>query len=120
MIYELLSTSLGSGHLHDSQDALLYEYPFIYVYDEPYTAGILSGPGLIYIAPLGSALPAPTWPIVWPPGWFRVGYTDAGIDCVYTPTIGEFYVDEEFPLGTRCWRKSLPSRRTWRSLISPT
>ncbi len=62
---------------------------------QPDVTQILSGPGLIYIAPLGSTLPTLTAPLVWPAGWFAVGYTDAGVDVIYTPTIKEIYVDEE-------------------------
>jgi hypothetical protein len=62
---------------------------------QPDVTQILSGPGLIYIAPLGSTLPTLTAPLVWPAGWFAVGYTDAGVDVIYTPTIKELYVDEE-------------------------
>jgi hypothetical protein len=62
---------------------------------QPDVTQILSGPGLIYIAPLGSTLPTLTYPLVWPAGWFTVGYTDAGVDVIYTPTIKEIYVDEE-------------------------
>ena len=62
---------------------------------QPDVSQILSGPGLIYIAPLGSTLPTLTYPLVWPAGWFQVGYTDAGVDVIYTPTIKEIYVDEE-------------------------
>lgn len=62
---------------------------------QPDVSQILSGPGLIMIAPLGSTLPTLTTPLVWPAGWFAVGYTDAGVDVIYTPTIKEIYVDEE-------------------------
>ena len=62
---------------------------------QPDVSQILSGPGLIYIAPVGTAQPALTYPLVWPNGWFQVGYTDAGVDVIYTPTIKEIYVDEE-------------------------
>ena len=62
---------------------------------QPDVTQIVAGPGLIYIAPLGTTLPTLTFPLVWPAGWFAVGYTDAGIDAIYTPTIKPFYVDEE-------------------------
>lgn len=62
---------------------------------QPDVTQILVGPGLIMIAPLGSTLPTLTYPLVWPAGWFAVGYTDAGVDVIYTPTIKEIYVDEE-------------------------
>jgi hypothetical protein len=62
---------------------------------QPDVSQIIAGPGLIYIAPVGTTQPTLTWPLVWPAGWFPVGYTDAGIDLTYTPTIKEEYVDEE-------------------------
>lgn len=62
---------------------------------QPDVSQIIAGPGLIYIAPVGTAQPALTFPLVWPAGWFLVGYTDAGVDLIYTPTIKEIYVDEE-------------------------
>jgi hypothetical protein len=62
---------------------------------QPDVSQILSGPGVIYIAPLGTALPTLTFPLVFAPAWFQVGYTDAGVDVIYTPTIKEIYVDEE-------------------------
>jgi len=62
---------------------------------QPDVASIIAGPGLLYIAPVGTAQPALTTPLVWPAAWYTVGYTDAGIDCIYTPTIKEVYVDEE-------------------------
>jgi hypothetical protein len=61
---------------------------------QPDQSQIVAGPGLIMIAPLGTTLPTLTLPLVWPSGWFAVGYTDAGIDAIYTPTIKELYVDE--------------------------
>jgi hypothetical protein len=62
---------------------------------EPDVSQVVAGPGLIYIAPLGTTLPTLTFPLVWPAGWKSVGYTDAGVDAIYTPTIKEIYVDEE-------------------------
>ena len=62
---------------------------------QPDVSQILVGPGLILIAPIGTALPTLVYPLVWPAGWFQVGYTDAGVDATYTPTIKEIYVDEE-------------------------
>jgi len=62
---------------------------------QPDVSQIIAGPGLIYIAPVGTTQPTLTVPLVWPTGWFSVGYTDAGIDAIYTPTIKEIYVDEE-------------------------
>jgi hypothetical protein len=61
---------------------------------QPDQSQIVAGPGLIYLAPVGSTLPTLTLPLVWPAAWYAVGYTDAGIDAIYTPTIKELYVDE--------------------------
>jgi hypothetical protein len=65
---------------------------------EPDTTQIVAGPGLIYIAPLGSSLPAADahgeYPVTWPVAWLQVGYTDAGIDLNYSPTIKSLRVDE--------------------------
>jgi hypothetical protein len=62
---------------------------------QPDVTQILAGPGLIYIAPLGTPLPPIAFPLVWNPAWFLVGYTEAGIDATYTPHITPQYVDEE-------------------------
>lgn len=66
---------------------------------EPDATQVIAGPGLIYVAPLGTALPIfdahGEYPVVWPSGWVAAGYTDAGIDETYTPTIKEVTVDEE-------------------------
>lgn len=35
------------------------------------------------------------FPVVWPAAWKQVGYTDAGIDVTYTPSIKDILVDEE-------------------------
>lgn len=43
----------------------------------PDTANILDGPGNLYTAPLGTALPA-TRVSAWPAGWVKLGYTDQG------------------------------------------
>ena len=64
---------------------------------QPDVTQIIAGPGLIYIAPLGTALPPIAFPIVWPSAWFAVGYTEAGIDATYTPHITPQYVDELAP-----------------------
>jgi len=66
---------------------------------EPNATNVVAGPGLIYIAPLGTTQPVfdqhGSYPVVWPAGWVAVGYTDSGIDITYTPTIKEITVDEE-------------------------
>lgn len=71
---------------------------------EPDATQIIAGPGLLYVAPLGTALPAHAAhgeiPITWPAGWVACGYTDAGIDFHYSPTIKKLTVDEEAsPVG---------------------
>jgi hypothetical protein len=71
---------------------------------EPDATQIVAGPGLLYVAPLGTALPSEVGPgeipVVWPAGWLAVGYTEAGIDMVYTPSIKLLTVDEETaPVG---------------------
>lgn len=66
---------------------------------EPDVTQLVAGSGLLYVAPLGTALPTVDghgeYPIVWPNGWVALGYTEAGIDIVYTPTFKELTVDEE-------------------------
>lgn len=66
---------------------------------EPDATQVVAGPGLLYVAPLGTTLPTldatGEFPVNWPVGWEAVGYTDAGIDQTYTPTIKEIEVDEE-------------------------
>ena len=63
---------------------------------QPDQSQVIAGPGLIYLAPLGTALPTLTGAApVWGAGWYQAGYTDAGIDAIYTPTIKEIYVDEQ-------------------------
>lgn len=65
---------------------------------EPDATQILSGPSLIYVAPLGTTLPIidahGEIPVTWPAGWLAVGYTDAGVDETYTPTMVPIRVDE--------------------------
>lgn len=65
---------------------------------------VIAGPGIIMIAPLGTALPSLNshgeFPITWPSGWVPAGYTDAGIDATYTPSMKALMVDEEAsPVG---------------------
>lgn len=66
---------------------------------EPDATQVVAGPGKLYVAALGSTLPTVgshgEYPITWPAAWKAVGYTDAGIDIVYTPTIKAIMVDEE-------------------------
>ncbi len=66
---------------------------------EPDVTQIVAGSGVFYVAPLGTTLPTVAghgeYPIVWPAGWAATGYTDDGIDAVYTPSLKEISVDEE-------------------------
>jgi hypothetical protein len=66
---------------------------------EPNATNVIAGPGLLYVAPLGTTQPVfdmhGEYPVIWPAGWVAVGYTDSGIDSTYTPTIKEISVDEE-------------------------
>jgi len=63
---------------------------------QPDVSQIIAGPGLIFVAPVGTAPPSlASLPVTFNNPWYQVGYTDAGIDLVYTPTIKEVYVDEE-------------------------
>ena len=52
---------------------------------QPDQSQVIAGPGLIYLAPLGTALPTLTGAApVWGAGWYQAGYTDAGIDAINT------------------------------------
>lgn len=67
---------------------------------EPTAARVIAGAALLYVAPLGTTLPAVTgtpaaFPPTWPAGWNPVGYTDKGVDLVYTPTVKPYTPDEE-------------------------
>jgi hypothetical protein len=63
---------------------------------EPDVSQLIAGPGLLYVAPLGTTLPTLTGSTaVFPTGWRSVGFTDAGIDATYTPTVKPIYVDEQ-------------------------
>ncbi len=66
---------------------------------EPTVTQIIAGPATFYVAAVGTTLPATsspaTWPPVWPAGWQAVGYTEKGVDLIYTPTIKGFTPDEE-------------------------
>ena len=66
---------------------------------EPNATNVVAGSGLLYIAPLGTTLPTVDmhgeYPVSWPMGWTAVGYTEDGIDLVYTPSLKEIMVDEE-------------------------
>ncbi len=66
---------------------------------EPTVTQLIAGPAAFYVAAVGTTLPATsspaTWPPVWPAGWQAVGYTEKGVDLIYTPTIKGFTPDEE-------------------------
>lgn len=66
---------------------------------EPDATQVVAGSGKLYIAILGSTLPGldahGEYPVVWPAAWKPVGYTEDGIDMVYTPTVKPLHVDEE-------------------------
>jgi hypothetical protein len=61
-------------------------------------ANVLVGPARLLVSPKGTTLPTldgTVNPITWPAGWVEVGYTEAGTDMTYTPTIKDIMVDEE-------------------------
>jgi hypothetical protein len=56
---------------------------------------VIAGSGTLYIAPSGTAIPTLTsLPITWT-GFSSPGYTDDGVEFVYTPTFKDINVDEE-------------------------
>jgi hypothetical protein len=66
---------------------------------EPTATQIIAGPATLYVAAVGTTAPSTTspvtWPPVWPAGWQAVGYTEKGVDLVFTPNIKGFTPDEE-------------------------
>lgn len=58
---------------------------------------IMVGSVALYTAPAGTTAPNldGTYPIVWPSGWAKIGYTDSGVDLSYSPSIKDIKVDEE-------------------------
>jgi hypothetical protein len=59
---------------------------------------IIVGPARILVAPAGTALPTldgTVDPVVFAAAWKEVGYTDAGVQLAYNPTIKPITVDEE-------------------------
>lgn len=58
---------------------------------------VMVGSVALYTAPAGTTAPNMdgTYPIVWPAGWEKVGYTDSGVEVSYAPTIKPIEVDEE-------------------------
>lgn len=58
-------------------------------------ANVIAGPGTLFLAPSGTALPTLTsLPITWT-SFDQAGYTDDGVEFVYTPTFKDITVDEE-------------------------
>lgn len=67
---------------------------------EPTATQITAGIATLYVAPVGTTAPTVTGvPATYPPtfgaAWRAVGYTDKGVDAVYTPTIKPYTPDEE-------------------------
>src|ERR1700752_1396792 len=66
---------------------------------EPTATQIIAGPAVLYTAPLGTKLPTTaspaTGPPTWPAGWQAAGYTEKGVDLIFTPNIKGFTPDEE-------------------------
>jgi hypothetical protein len=58
---------------------------------------IMVGSVAVYVAPAGTTAPNVdgSYPIVWPAGWEKIGYTDSGVDLSYSPSVKEIKVDEE-------------------------
>lgn len=70
---------------------------------EPTATQIIAGPSKLFVAPVGTTPPSTTspatFPPTWPAGWQAVGYTEKGVDLVFTPSIKAFTPDEEaFPV----------------------
>jgi hypothetical protein len=68
---------------------------------QPTATQIVAGPSQLYVAPVGTTAPyiagsAGAWPPTFPAGWLPVGYTEKGVDLVYTPTLNPFTPDEEY------------------------
>lgn len=64
------------------------------------TTNVISGAGNLYTAPYGTALPtytssAPNAAAFVAAGWSASGYTDDGVDFIYTPSYKDITVDEE-------------------------
>src|SRR5215471_21291101 len=50
------------------------------------------GPGLLYIAPLGTAEPPDPTDASWPAAWIELGYTDDGSEFKVEPTVDDINV----------------------------
>lgn len=58
-------------------------------------ANVIAGPGVMYLAASGTAIPSlASLPVTWT-GFTSPGYTDDGVEFVYTPTFKDITVDEE-------------------------
>lgn len=58
-------------------------------------ANVIAGFGALYLAPKGTTIPTlASLPIDWS-AFSAPGYTDAGVDFIYTPTFKDINVDEE-------------------------
>jgi hypothetical protein len=56
---------------------------------------VIAGSGIMYLAPAGTAVPSiASLPITWT-GFDSPGYTDDGVEFVYSPTFKDITVDEE-------------------------
>lgn len=53
------------------------------------------GPGLLYVAPLGTAEPTAIDPTTWATAWIEMGYTDAGSEFQIQPSTNDINVAEE-------------------------
>jgi len=57
---------------------------------------VIVGPARLLIAPIGSTIPTLTSAtVVWDAAWKECGYTDAGTDFSYAPSVKDIDVDEE-------------------------
>jgi len=56
---------------------------------------ILSGPGTMFAAPLGTAEPT-SCSGNWPAGWVALGYTNQGSDFNWKPTVNPIMTEEEY------------------------
>lgn len=54
------------------------------------------GPGLLYIAPIGTAVPTTPDTATWDVAWIELGYTDAGSEFKVEPTVDDVRVAEEY------------------------
>lgn len=57
---------------------------------------VLLGPGLLYVAAIGSTEPTAASAVSGTSGWTEVGYTEDGNSFDYTLTTADIFVEEEF------------------------